>query len=298
MEADINTEVALLKKEVSDIKVIFSRLDVAIEKITDVSSCVNRMLAVHEEKIANQEEAQSRANTEFTTDIKELHSRVTSNYKELTEMITEQHKEQAQQMQELRNELGEDFVDFLGYSPLLSSIDVKLNANYANPDSLLKIKNQLQKNTNVFEVYYQEDLVEKINSNVNRITIFLLAFCSLLLIIAFVLINNTIRLSVYSKRFLIRTMRLVGAKNSFIKKPFLINSLYQGLYGAIFAVFMLIGSLQLIQKEAMHILNISDLKVIGTVFLLIFIFGIFISWISTYLSVKKYIKLTEHKLYK
>tara|TARA_B100000161_G_scaffold81277_2_gene56468 strand:+ start:3267 stop:4145 length:879 start_codon:yes stop_codon:yes gene_type:complete len=205
-------------------------------------------------------------------------------------------KEQA--TKELRNELGEDFVDFLGYSPLLSSIDVKLNANYANADSLLKIKNQLQKNTNVFEVYYQEDLVEKINSNVNRITIFLLAFCSLLLIIAFVLINNTIRLSVYSKRFLIRTMRLVGAKNSFIKKPFLINSLYQGLYGAIFAVFMLIGSLQLIQKEAMHILNISDLKVIGTVFLLIFIFGIFISWISTYLSVKKYIKLTEHKLYK
>lgn len=205
-------------------------------------------------------------------------------------------KEQA--TKELRNELGEDFVDFLGYSPLLSSIDVKLNANYANADSLLKIKNRLQKNTNVFEVYYQEDLVEKINSNVNRITIFLLAFCSLLLIIAFVLINNTIRLSVYSKRFLIRTMRLVGAKNSFIKKPFLINSLYQGLYGAIFAIFMLIGSLQLIQKEAMHILNISDLKVIGTVFLLIFIFGIFISWISTYLSVKKYIKLTEHKLYK
>ena len=205
-------------------------------------------------------------------------------------------KEQA--TKELRNELGEDFVDFLGYSPLLSSIDVKLNANYANADSLLKIKNQLQKNTNVFEVYYQEDLVEKINSNVNRIAIFLLAFCSLLLIIAFVLINNTIRLSVYSKRFLIRTMRLVGAKNSFIQKPFLINGLYQGLYGAIFAIFMIIGSLQLIQKEAMHILNISDLKVIGTVFLLIFAFGIFISWISTYLSVKKYIKLTEHKLYK
>ena len=205
-------------------------------------------------------------------------------------------KEQA--TKELRDELGEDFVDFLGYSPLLSSIDVKLNANYANSDSLLKIKNQLNKNTNVFEVYYQEDLVKKINSNVNRIAVFLLGFCLLLLIIAFVLINNTIRLSVYSKRFLIRTMRLVGARNSFIQKPFLINGLYQGLYAAIFAVFMLIGSLQLIQKEAMNILNISDLKVIGTVFLLIFIFGVFISWISTYLSVKKYIKLTENKLYK
>ena len=106
MEADINTEVALLKKEVSDIKVIFSRLDVAIEKITDVSSCVNRMLAVHEEKIANQEEAQSRANTEFTTDIKELHSRVTSNYKELTEMMQLHHKEQALHIQQLQNDLN------------------------------------------------------------------------------------------------------------------------------------------------------------------------------------------------
>ena len=106
MEADINTEVALLKKEVSDIKVIFSRLDVAIEKITDVSSCVNRMLAVHEEKIANAEEAQSRANTEFTTDIKELHSRVTSNYKELTEMMQLHHKEQALHIQQLQNDLN------------------------------------------------------------------------------------------------------------------------------------------------------------------------------------------------
>ena len=106
MNQDINTEVALLKKEVSDIKVIFSRLDVAIEKITDVSSCVNRMLAVHEEKIANQEEAQSRANTEFTNDIKELHSRVTSNYKELTDMITQQHKEQALHIQQLKNDLN------------------------------------------------------------------------------------------------------------------------------------------------------------------------------------------------
>ena len=106
MNQDINTEVALLKKEVSDIKVIFSRLDVAIEKITDVSSCVNRMLAVHEEKIANQEEAQSRANTEFTNDIKELHSRVTSNYKELTDMITQHHKEQALQIQQIKNDLN------------------------------------------------------------------------------------------------------------------------------------------------------------------------------------------------
>ncbi len=102
---DLNTEVALLKKEVSDIKVIFSRLDVAIEKITDVSTCVNRMLAVHEEKIANQEEASLKANSEFTKDIKELHSRITTNYKELTDMIGVHHREQALQMTQLQSEL-------------------------------------------------------------------------------------------------------------------------------------------------------------------------------------------------
>ena len=104
--AELETEVELLKKELHDQRKIHDRLDIAIEKLTDVSNSIHRMLAVHEEKIANQEEAQSRANTEFTTDIKELHSRVTSNYKELTDMITQQHKEQAQQMQELRNELA------------------------------------------------------------------------------------------------------------------------------------------------------------------------------------------------
>jgi predicted transposase YbfD/YdcC len=103
---NIETEVALLKKEVSDIKFVFSRLDVAIEKITDVSTCVNRMLAVHEEKIANQEEAQVRANTEFTTNIRELHSRVTTNYKELTDMIQTHHKEDAINQQKLRDDLN------------------------------------------------------------------------------------------------------------------------------------------------------------------------------------------------
>ena len=121
----------------------------------------------------------------------------------------------------LKADLGEDFVEFLGYSPLLASIDVKLNANYANTDSLQLITNELIENNNVFEVFYQEDLVDKLNSNVNKLSLFLLAFCILLFFIAFILINNTIRLSVYSKRFIIRTMRLVGATNNFIQKPFI-----------------------------------------------------------------------------
>ena len=138
---------------------------------------------------------------------------------------------------DLQNDLGEDFVQFLGYSPLLASIDVKLNANYANTDSLAVIKNELNKNASVHDIFYQENLIDKLNSNVSRITFFLLTFCLLLFVIAFALINNTIRLSVYSKRFLIRTMSLVGATNGFIQKPFLVKGVYQGIYSSIFAIF-------------------------------------------------------------
>ena len=199
--------------------------------------------------------------------------------------------------QDLQKDLGEDFVKFLGYSPLLASLDVKLNATYANTDSLNIIKNELNKNSNVHEVFYQKNLVDKLNKNINRLSVFLLTFCILLFIIAFALINNTIRLSVYAKRFLIRTMRLVGATNNFIQKPFLIKGLYQGVYSSIFAIFMLIGSIQLVQGEAANILNITDLKIIGLVFIIIFFSGLFISWVSTYFAVRKFIKQNESELY-
>ena len=199
--------------------------------------------------------------------------------------------------QNLKADLGENFVDFLGYSPLLASIDVKLNADYANTDSLQLITNELIENNNVFEVYYQEDLVDKLNSNVNKLSLFLLVFCILLFFIAFILINNTIRLSVYSKRFIIRTMRLVGATNNFIQKPFISKGIYQGIYSSIIAIFMLIGSIQLVQTDTANMLNIDDLKIIGLVFFLIFTSGLFISLFSTYFAVRKFIKLNEHELY-
>lgn len=198
---------------------------------------------------------------------------------------------------DLQNELGEDFVKFLGYSPLLASIDVKINAEYANTDSLAIIKNELIADLAVHDIFYQENLIDKLNSNINRLSFFLLSFCTLLFIIAFALINNTIRLSVYSKRFLIRTMRLVGATNAFIQKPFLIKSVYQGFYSAIFAIFMLIASIQLIQSETASMLNITDLKIIGIVFLLIFFSGMLLSWGSTFFAVRKFIKQNESELY-
>ena len=204
-------------------------------------------------------------------------------------------KEQA--TKDLQNDLGEDFVSFLGYSPLLASVDVKLNASYANTDSLAVIKAELNDYPVVHTIFYQENLIDKLNSNVNRLSFFLLSFCLLLFVIAFALINNTIRLSVYSKRFLIRTMRLVGATNSFIQKPFLVKGIYQGIYSSIFAIFMLIGSIQLIQSETASMLNITDLKIIGFIFILVFIFGFFLSWISTFFAVRKFIKQNESELY-
>ena len=198
---------------------------------------------------------------------------------------------------DLQNDLGEDFVQFLGYSPLLASIDVKLNADYVHADSLTVIKNELSKSTYVYDVFYQKNLIDKLNNNVSRITFFLLSFCLLLFIIAFALINNTIRLSVYSKRFLIRTMRLVGATNRFIQKPFLVKGIYQGIYSSIFAIFMLIGSIQLIQSETANILNITDLKIIGMIFILIFMSGFLLSGVSTFFAVRKFIHLNENELY-
>ena len=204
-------------------------------------------------------------------------------------------KEQA--TKELEQDLGEDFVNFLGFNPIMASIDVKLNSSYANNDSLQNISSRLEKSDVVYEVFYQKNLIKKLNSNVGKISFFLICISLILFFIAFALINNTIRLSVYSKRFIIRTMRLVGAENSFIQKPFLITGVYQGLYSAIFAIFMLIGSIQLIQTETASILNINDLQIIGLVFIVLFCSGIIISGTSTFFAVRKFIYLNEGELY-
>ena len=200
--------------------------------------------------------------------------------------------------QKLQKELGEDFISFLGYNPLLNSIEITLNAKYTSVDSLNLIAENLSKNTKIYEVFYQKDLIKKLNENVNKLSLFLIVFCLLLFFISFTLINNTIRLSIYSKRFLIRTMRLVGATNYFIQKPFLEKSIYEGVYSSIFAVFLLMGSINLVQKEIASILNINDIKNIGIVFILIFTFGLLISFFSTYFAVKKHIYQKQNKIYK
>ena len=142
---------------------------------------------------------------------------------------------------DLKKELGEDFVDFLGYNPLLSSVDVKVHAEYANPDSLSLLEARFLKYPEVQEVYYQRDLVKQLNSNVKKLSLIILVLSVLMFTIFIALINNTIRLSIYSKRYLINSMQLVGATRSFIRFPFIVKSVVHGIYGAIIAcVFLLI----------------------------------------------------------
>ena len=198
---------------------------------------------------------------------------------------------------ELQEQLGEDFISFLGYNPLLESIDIKLKATYANPDSLLVLQEELTKNDLIHEVFYQKDLVEKISENMRKMSIFLLSFCFLLFIISFTLINNTIRLSVYSKRFLIRTMKLVGATNKFIKGPFLSDSIYNGVYSSLVTICMLLVVFQLLQSDMPDFLNIQDLKSMGIIFASIFVAGILFTWLSTFFALRKYLRIKESEIY-
>ena len=140
---------------------------------------------------------------------------------------------------QLEKDLGEDFLDFLGYNPLLPTIDIKLNPEYAKTDSLANIEKQLLENKYIKEVYYRKDLVAAINENVKKITFILLGLASLLLLISIAMINNSIRLAIYAQRFIIKTMQLVGATPSFIRRPFIRKAVLNGFISSILALAML-----------------------------------------------------------
>ncbi len=199
--------------------------------------------------------------------------------------------------EDLMAELGEDFVEFLGYNPLFPSIEVKLHAAWANPDSLAVFEGAVLKSRIVKEVDYQKSLVHIVNENVRKIGIFLLLFGALLLVIAFSLINNTIRLSVFSKRFLIKSMQLVGATQSFIRKPFVIKGIVQGIIGAAVSIALLLLSLYAAQKSIPELINFQDIEMLLTMFALVILLGIIISWISTHFAVKKYLHIKTDYLY-
>ena len=226
-------------------------------------------------------------------DIMKMQKRLDSlPYIKSTEYIS---KEQA--AKELEEELGESPEAFLGFNPLQASIEVKLHADYANPDSLQLIEQQIKRYTSVDELLYRKDMMEMVHNNLQRIGVILLGLAALLTIISFVLIGNTIRLLLYSKRFLIHTMRLVGAPAGFIRRPFIYYNLVSGIIAAILAILMLTGALLYLQNELSGFVQLLDLQSLLIVDGAILLLGILLTVVATFFAVNKYLRMRGDQLY-
>ena len=211
-----------------------------------------------------------------------------------TEYIT---KEEA--IRRLSEDLGEDFLQWLGNeeNPLLPSIDVRFNADYANNDSIAALQAQLLKNTDVKEIYYQKSLVNVINQNVRRIGLALMIASLVLLIIAIILIRNTIRLSIYSKRFLVRSMQLVGATPAYIRRPFIRSGILQGFFGGLLADAFLALLLYGLNQRLPELTLVQDYKIIIGIFVGIIVLGMLLGGFSTRLALRKYLHADVDQLY-
>jgi cell division transport system permease protein len=197
----------------------------------------------------------------------------------------------------LQEELGEDFAGFLGFNPLFATLEIKLFSAYTHSDSLAVLEKNLLQLPQVKEVFYQRSLVSVINDNVRKISIFLLIFSGLMLFVFSVLINNTIRISIYSQRFIINNMLLVGATRSFVRKPFVRKSIVFGIYGAVFSSILLAVLMLTYKKELSGIINLDDYVVLGLVTALVFVVAIILSWISTHLAVNRFLKMKFDELF-
>lgn len=204
-------------------------------------------------------------------------------------------KEQA--AKELEEELGENPETFLGFNPLQASIEVKLHSEYANPDSLQVIEKKIRNYTSVSELLYRKDMMEMVHNNMKRLGLILLTLAAVLMIISFVLISNTIRLLIYSKRFLIHTMKLVGATSGFIRRPFVKYNIVSGIFASILAILMLTGALYYLQNELKGFIQILDMQTLLLVYVAVFALGIVLSVIATIFAVNKYLRMGVNKLY-
>jgi cell division transport system permease protein len=202
-----------------------------------------------------------------------------------------------QAAKELSNELGEDFVQFLGYNPLPASIDLQLRAEYANTDSIARIEKQLLTSNLVKEVVYQKSLIDQVNANISKITFVILGFSLILLMISVILINNTIKLSIYAKRFLIRSMQLVGATETFIRLPFIKKSIVHGVIAAAIAILLLVGTLYLVRQRIPEIAQLQDMSQFAVFFAGVLLLGIILSALSTWVSVNKFLRMKIDNLY-
>ncbi len=198
---------------------------------------------------------------------------------------------------EMAELLGEDFLNVFETAPIPASIEVTLKADYVSTDSLEVVKSVIQRSGIVDEVVYQQSLVEKLNANLKKISAVLGLFIVLLLFISFVLINNTVRLNVFSRRFTIHTMKLVGATKSFIRAPFLVQAVFQGLFSALLATFMLIGVLFFVRSEFARLFEVFRLDLLLVVIGVVILSGTVICTVSTALVVGHLVTLSKDELY-
>lgn len=231
-------------------------------------------------------------------DAREMEVKRLQKYLDATEYVkSTRYITQAEAADELQETLGEEFVDFLGYNPLLASIEVKLYAAYTNTESIESIKKEFLANSQIKEVVYEKDLIYLVNENVHRITLVLLAFAALLLIISSALINNTIRLGIHSKRFTINTMQLVGATDGFIRRPFVARSVMDGILSSLIAICIMVGVMFSLQKQYGNIISLQDFNMISAIFVFMILLGIILTNISSFFAVNRYLRMRTDELY-
>ena len=198
---------------------------------------------------------------------------------------------------EMEAMLGEDFLEVFETSPIPVSIDVTLKADYVSADSLEVVKYEVQKSPLVDEVVYQSSLVDALNSNLSKISFILGVFIILMLFISFVLINNTVRLNVFARRFTIHTMKLVGATRSFIRAPFLVQAAFQGVFSAFVAIIGLTAMMYFLRSSFEQLFEIFRMNLLLTVFAIVLFSGLAICLISTWFVVNKLVSLKKDELY-
>ena len=193
--------------------------------------------------------------------------------------------------------IGEDFVTFLGENPLQNSYDIHLKANFVERDSIAKIEASLRKNAMISDIVYDKQLVNLVNDNIKKVSLWILIASGLLTIIAILLINSSLRLSIYSNRFIIKTMQMVGATKSFIRKPFVMRSVKLGMIGAGLAIVALLGLLIYLDNTYPGLGILDDKLLVALVLVSVFGIGVLITWISTYFATQRFLNLRTDDLY-
>ena len=227
------------------------------------------------------------------TDILKLQKRLNNEpFVKETEYISKK-----QSLKEQTEAMGTDPQEFLGYNPFTASIEIKLHSDYANSDSIAKIEKLIKRNTNIQDVLYQKDLIDAVNENIRNISLVLLGLAIMLTFISFALINNTIRLAIYSKRFLIHTMKLVGASWGFIRRPFLKRNIWSGVLAAFIADTILMGAAYWLVSYEPELIRVITPEVMLLVSGAVLVFGVVITFLCAYLSINKYLRMKASTLY-